>query len=295
MVQTRSKARGENSHEEEVKSKRPTKTAGPKAKQESEPAPTETKKRKSEAPPDAVDATPPSPKKSKTSEPPQRSEATEPAAAYTLTPELEKLITDFGTSPLDGLSLASPHTPEPSTLLAHLLHALLTSARISNSVAIKTLHCCIEANYHDLPSLEKSTWDDRTAVLTQGGYTRYREKTATQLGDLAKLLRDKYDGDLNQLRNRAGDDPGKIRAVIKEVKGIGDVGVNIFIDTAQGLWPSLSPFVDPRSLETATQLGVGNTAEELWEGVGKDPGRMARACAGLTRVRLEGRAEDFRS
>jgi hypothetical protein len=40
--------------------------------------------------------------------------------------------------------------------------------------------------------LHESTWEQRTEVLTEGGYTHYREKTATAFGELAKLMEDKY-------------------------------------------------------------------------------------------------------
>ncbi|KAI4148169.1 MAG: hypothetical protein LQ340_005203 [Diploschistes diacapsis] len=298
MAQTRAQGRDKRRSQGSVKSKEPAKASEEATKPQATdkkrtPAP-DSRKRKPEGPPGASSAAPPSPKKSKPVQG-SASDVSEPGPAYTLTPELEKLITEYGSSPVDGLSLASVRSPEPSTLLAHLLHALLTSARISHNIAIRTLHCCIEASYHDLPTLEKSTWEERCKVLTDGGYTRYREKTSTQLGELVGLLRGRYDGDLNRLRDRAGSDPKKIREAIKEVKGIGDVGVNIFFDTAQGLWPCLAPFVDPRSLDTAGKVGVGKSAEELWEGVGRDPGRMARVCAGLTRVRLEGKIADFRS
>jgi len=69
---------------------------------------------------------------------------------------------------------------------------MLTSARINHELAYKSLQCLIEAGYHDLTTLQKSIWKERTEVLTKGGYTRYREKTATALGELAEFVRQKY-------------------------------------------------------------------------------------------------------
>jgi hypothetical protein len=129
-------------------------------------------------------------------------------------------------------------------------------------------------------------------VLTKGGYTRYREKTATMLGELADLILEKYDGNLNNLSKQNNSDPTKIRAALKEIKGLGDVGVDIFFDTAQGLWPCLAPFVDPRSLKTAGQLGLGSV-DELWREVGEDPMEMCRLNWALTTVRLEKREKEF--
>ena len=44
----------------------------------------------------------------------------------------------------------------------------------------------------DIETLKKSTWQERTEVLTKGGYTRYREKTATALGELAEFIEKEY-------------------------------------------------------------------------------------------------------
>jgi hypothetical protein len=50
--------------------------------------------------------------------------------------------------------------------------------------------------------LKKASWEEKTVVLTKGGYTRYREKTATALDELADLILEKYGGDLNNLSNK---------------------------------------------------------------------------------------------
>ena len=77
-------------------------------------------------------------------------------------------------------------------------------------------------------------------------------------------------------------------------RGIGEVGCNIFIDTAQYLWPCLAPFVDPRSLKTAKGIGIESEVEKLWDAVGKDHKRMARLCVALTNVRLNKKEGEFK-
>ena len=69
---------------------------------------------------------------------------------------------------------------------------MLTSARISYRLAYKSVKCLIEAGYHNIKVLQKSSWDERTKVLTEGGYTHYREKTATALGELADFVTTQY-------------------------------------------------------------------------------------------------------
>ena len=55
------------------------------------------------------------------------------------------------------------------------------------------------------------------------------------------------DNDLNNLLKKADSSPSKVLTLLQEIKGIGKVGTDIF-DAAQGVWPSLAPFIDPRSM-----------------------------------------------
>ena len=84
---------------------------------------------------------------------------------------LDNPLRTHGTMPLSFLNLEAPQEPNPETILAHLLYALLSSARISHDIAATTLKCLIEAGYHDIKALSQSTWQRRTEILTEGGYT----------------------------------------------------------------------------------------------------------------------------
>lgn len=216
-------------------------------------------------------------------------------------PKIRQLLDSYGALPLQDSNLSEPTQPTAETMLAHLLNAMLTSTRISHQLAAKTIRTVIQAGYADLQKLEKSSWEERTEVLTEGGYTRYREKTATQLGDLAVWLRDKYDGDLNNLlkaaKNDAGKDAGKVhggvRERIREVKGVGGVALDIFCDTAQGVWHELAPFLDPRSDKTVGSLGLPTDVGELYEAVRREPVQMCKLASALTTVRLEKKEKEF--
>lgn len=106
--------------------------------------------------------------------------------------KLDAIMSAYGVLPLQDLGLDKPNEPTPETILALVLHAMLTSTRISHGLAYRSVKRLIEAGYHNLDTLKKSTWQARTEVLTEGGYTRYREKTATALGELAEFVQDKY-------------------------------------------------------------------------------------------------------
>ncbi|RYP93125.1 hypothetical protein DL770_000782 [Monosporascus sp. CRB-9-2] len=207
--------------------------------------------------------------------------------------KVRRLIAKYGELPLSDTELAEPGKPTPDTILALLLNAMLSSTRISHALVAKTVATVIKAGYHKLDVLKKSTWEERTQVLTEGGYTHYREKTATMLGELAQLIEDKYEGDLNSILKTAGEDRVKIRAELKRIKGLGDVGIDIFFDTAQHVWPCLAPFLDPRSAKTAEAVGIGSDVQQLWDAVSQEPEQMCRLATALTKVRLDGLKSEF--
>lgn len=207
--------------------------------------------------------------------------------------KLDALLLSYGVHPLQDTSLPKAHEPTPETVLALLYLAMLSSARISHELAYKNLQCLIEAGYQDVKTLKKSTWQERTEVLTKGGYTRYREKTATALGELADLIEKEYDNDLNNLLKKADSSPTQVRKLLQEIKGFGKVGADIFFDSAQGVWPSLAPFIDPRSKETAKRCGLGGDVDAMWDAVGKDAVEMCKLSSALTKVRLEKKEKEF--
>lgn len=208
--------------------------------------------------------------------------------------KIKKLLDGYGSFPLQYTALQQPMKPTAEIMLAHLFNALLTSTRISHQLAEKTVKTVIEAGWVDLSQLEANTWEKRTEVLTEGGFTHYREKTATQLGDLAEWLRSQYDGDLNNLLKAARDEAENDSQIrdgvckrLQEIKGLGPVALDIFCDTAQGVWHELAPFLDLRSQKAAEEAGLPSEVDELYAMVGNDPVKMCRLALALTRVRLE--------
>lgn len=106
--------------------------------------------------------------------------------------KINKTIDQYGSLPLAGMAVKEPLKPTPETLLAMVIHAMLRSTRISHHLAEKASVRVIDAGYHDIRILSEATWDDKAKVLSEGGYNRYREATATKLDDLADLVNGKY-------------------------------------------------------------------------------------------------------
>jgi hypothetical protein len=136
-----------------------------------------------------------------------------------------------------------------------------------------------------------TTWAQRVEALDEGGYVRYDERTATTLDQDARMVLEKYRGDLRRLREDAGRDPQSERTLLKEFKGIGDVGADIFLRDVQAAWPELFPFADERVLASAEKLGLPRNAKELAALV-RGRRAFARLVAALVWVELERRHEE---
>ena len=108
-------------------------------------------------------------------------------------PKAHKVIEEFGRAPLDGTPIAEkPLKATPETVLAMAIDAMIKSRPISHDISQKTVNKILEVGYHNIEKLTESSWEERTMVLKDGGYNRYREQGATNLGNLADLVEGKY-------------------------------------------------------------------------------------------------------
>lgn len=108
-------------------------------------------------------------------------------------PKARKVVEEFGRGPLDGTTIAEkPLKATPETVLAIAIDAMIKSRPISHDLTQQTVNKILEVGYHDIQKLTESSWEERTMVLKDGGYNRYREQGATNLGNLADLVEGKY-------------------------------------------------------------------------------------------------------
>ena len=119
-------------------------------------------------------------------------------------------------------------------------------------------------------------------MLNRSGYARYDESTARMLEATTTLVIERWRGDLRNLREEAGRKEAGERALLKQCKGIGDVGADIFFREVQGVWPELRPFLDARALRAAERLGLGSTPKAVARHV--DDAELPRLAAALVRV-----------
>lgn len=179
----------------------------------------------------------------------------------------------------------------PSQLFQWLCFSLLASARISGDISMEATRALFDQGWTTVDKLADSTWRERTDTLNRAGYARYDESTSRMLGDTAAMLMEEYGGDLRKLRQRAGRDPTAERRLLKECKGIGDVGADIFMREAQVAWDELYPFADKLAIKASRRLELGDDAATLARRVARAD--YPRLIAALIRVQLAGDYDDI--
>ncbi|RKS68670.1 endonuclease III [Actinomadura pelletieri DSM 43383] len=183
-----------------------------------------------------------------------------------------------------------PLKDQPAALFKLLVLANLLSARISSDIAVAAARELFEAGGGTPRGMSRLTWQERVDALGRGHYVRYDESTASRLGDTARIVQDKYKGDLRRLAIDAGRDPRKAAELLQEFPGIGPTGVDIFCREAQSIWPWLRPYVDGQVKKGAERLGLPTDARELASTVpDKD---LARLTAALVRVARDKKLAD---
>ncbi|WP_199432811.1 endonuclease [Qaidamihabitans albus] len=179
---------------------------------------------------------------------------------------------------------------KPASLYRLLVLAVLLSTRIKADIAVAAARELFAAGCGTPKRMLEASWQDRVDALGWGHYVRYDESTATALGEGARLLLDRYSGDVRKMRDRAGGDIGALREMLREVPRLGPVGVDIFLREAQQVWPELRPFLDRKTRDGAARVGLPKDADELTKLVPEDD--LAVFSAALVRVSLDKKLAD---
>ncbi|MER6167803.1 endonuclease [Streptomyces violaceorubidus] len=189
---------------------------------------------------------------------------------------VRELVDAHGQTYAEEAGIRLKDTPQPLYRLLVLAHLL--SARISASVAVAAARALSEAGLRDPRRMADATWQERVDALGRGGYRRYDERTATQLGEAAELLTERWGGDLRRLRDEAGGDVEEIRRLLQEFPGVGPTGADIFLREAQLVWPQAAPRLDRKALQGAERLGLPGDRDRLLALAGKtEPAVLAAA------------------
>lgn len=196
---------------------------------------------------------------------------------------LDALLELHGTTYADEAGIRLRDTPQP--LYQLLVLSDLLSARIRASVAVAAARALYAHGMRTPRRMADATWQQRVDALGEGGYRRYDERTATQLGDGAVLLLTAHAGDLRRLRRDADGDTGTLRTLLQRFPGVGPTGADIFLREVQTVWPETAPYLDAKALQGAQRLGLPTSPAGLTRlAKGRDPAVLAAA---LVRTALD--------
>ncbi|MFB6768557.1 endonuclease [Streptomyces sp. NPDC056337] len=171
------------------------------------------------------------------------------------------LVDAHGRTYAEEAGIRLKDTPQPLYRLLVLSHLL--SARIRGSIAVATARALYDAGLRNPRRMAGADWQERVDALGRGGYRRYDERTATQLGEAAGLLTERWGGDLRRLRQEADGDPAEVRRLLREFPGVGPTGADIFLREAQLVWPEAGPTLDRKALQGAERLGLPSDPDRL--------------------------------
>jgi endonuclease III len=148
-----------------------------------------------------------------------------------------------------GLNLA-----KPEDRFKWFLASILFAKRISADIAKNTFHKFVDENLTTPDKILEAGWDRLVEVLDSGGYVRYDFSTASNLLGIMKELKEKY-GNLENL-HRQSINPADLEKKLQEFRGIGPVGVNIFLRELRGTWGKAKPKPSRMAVETAQKISV---------------------------------------
>ncbi|WP_327372004.1 endonuclease [Streptomyces sp. NBC_01217] len=174
---------------------------------------------------------------------------------------VEVLLSRYGTTYAAEAGIRLRNAPQP--LYQLLVLSDLLSARIRASVAVAAARALFAHGLRSPDRMIGATWQQRVDALGEGGYRRYDERTATQLGDGAELLLFEYGGDLRRLRGEADGDLDILRSGLRRTPGVGPAGADIFVREVQAVWPETAPFLDGKALQGAENLGLPASPAKL--------------------------------
>ena len=147
------------------------------------------------------------------------------------------------------------------------LYILLKSLKLPKGAKVGVpLYSCTVV----FDAILKAGWDKLVEILDLGGYVRYDFKTATKLLEIAHFLKEKYDGNLQKIHDKALNSKDLERKLM-EFKGVGETTINIFLRELRETWKKANPPPQPYTLLAAKNLGLikEETTHEKFEALKK--------------------------
>ena len=152
---------------------------------------------------------------------------------------------------------------KPEDRFKWFLASVLFAKRISTETAKETYYSFEQEELTSPDAILEAGWDHLVEVLDAGGYTRYDFSTATNFLGIARTLKERY-GDLEKLHSDSSS-PEDLEKRLEEFRGVGPVGVNIFLRELRGIWEKAKPEPSPIAVAMAKKIGLNKEDTERLE------------------------------
>jgi hypothetical protein len=195
---------------------------------------------------------------------------------------VQRVLDHAGISYADEAGIRLKDTPMP--LFQLLTLSMLASKPIDAAIAMRAARELFRIGLRTPSAVLDAKRSDMINAFGRAHYVRYDESSATRLVDIATTVRDDYGGDLRRLAARSDRDVTSTARLLKQFKGIGDTGADIFLREVQDVWPWLRPYFDDRAIAAAKDLGLPADADKL---SALAPRSNSRLAAALVRVSLD--------
>jgi hypothetical protein len=173
---------------------------------------------------------------------------------------------------------------KPMPLFQLLTLCMLASKPIDAAIAMQAAREVFKTGLRTPKAVLDADRSTMIAAFGRAHYVRYDESSATRLADIAGTVRDEYADDLRGLAGQSEHDLTAARRLLKQFKGIGDTGADIFLREIQDEWTWVRPYFDDRALAAAKELGLPGSAAGLSD---LAPRSNAKLAAALVRVSLD--------
>ena len=173
---------------------------------------------------------------------------------------------------------------KPMPLFELLVLCMLASKPIDAGIATAAARELFKAGLRTPKAVLQANRQTMIDAFGRAHYVRYDESSATRLADMAERVRDEYSGDLRLLAERSRHDSAAAKRMLKQFKGIGDTGADIYLREVQDVWTWVRPYFDDRTTGTAKRLGLPADPKKLGSLAPQDNARLAAA---LVRVSLD--------
>ncbi|MBY0289906.1 MAG: endonuclease [Mycobacteriaceae bacterium] len=173
---------------------------------------------------------------------------------------------------------------KPMPLFQLLTLCMLASKPIDAAIATQAAREVFKSGLRTPKAVREADRSTMIAAFGRAHYVRYDESSATRLADIATAVADRYGDDLRSLADQSRREVTAAKRLLKQFKGIGDTGADIFMREIQDHWTWVRPYFDDRALAAAKKLGLPGRKDDL---SALAPRSNARLAAALVRVSLD--------